>query len=303
MESTIMSMSNLKKSRAMKECERARIPNFVLETIVFLAIFILFQISAPFLMQLFIPLMRQAKDEAGLYVIQTAITNMMFLVIIIVPLLYCLFIEKRSIAGMGFYGNVGKSAVAGIAAGLGLTVLVAGSQILLGAGVIEWSGTLSVPVCIVFFLTTLIQSSGEEVLCRGFFMNSLGSRHSWVFAAVVNSVIFGAIHMGNPGVTPLAIINVVVAGILFSVIAIRYNLWVSCAAHAMWNFSEGYIFGSNISGNEAMMSVFSVTPTDKPTWLTGGEFGIEGSIVVFILYILAIALVLFLPRSSKRQEA
>lgn len=297
-----MLIVNLKKSRAMEECSKARIPWILLETIVFLAIFILFQILGPFLAKPFIPLIGQMNDEASAYVVENIISNSLFLIIIIIPILYCLFIEKRSIASMGFYGSGVKSTLAGLAAGFGLTVLVAMIQILLGAGRIEWSGTLAVPVGVVFFLVTLIQSSGEEVLCRGYFMNSLGSRHSWIFAAVANSVVFGAIHLGNPGVTPLAIINVIVAGILFSVIAIRYNLWVSCTAHAMWNFSEGYIFGSNISGNAAKMSVFSVTPANRPAWLTGGEFGIEGSIIVTLIYLIAIALILFLPQSLKEKR-
>ena len=293
---------NLKKSRAMEECSKARIPWVLLETIVFLAIFMLFQMSAPFLAKPFIPLIGQMNDEAGVYVVETIITNCLFLVIIIVPILYCLFIEKRSFASMGFYGSGAKSALVGLVVGFGLTVLVTMTQILLGVGRIEWSGKLALPVGIVFLLTTLIQSSGEEVLCRGYFMNSLGSRHSWIFAAVANSVIFGAIHMGNPGVTPLAITNVIVAGILFSVITIRYNLWISCTAHTMWNFSEGYIFGSNISGNAAKMSVFSIAPTDRPVWLTGGDFGIEGSIVVTIIYVIAIGLILFLPQSLNEKR-
>lgn len=147
----------------------------------------------------------------------------------------------------------------------------------------------------------IIQSSGEEVLCRGFLMNGLASKHSWAFAAFGNAVVFGAIHLANPGVSPLAVINVTIAGIFFSVITIRYNLWVSCGVHAMWNFSEGFIFGSSISGNAAQMSAFAVSPTNRPAWLTGGEFGIEGSIVVTVIYIIGIVLIMMIPRASKNK--
>ncbi len=293
-----MSMIHMEKSRAMKECRGARIPGIIVETMAFLAIFILFQLTGP-LAQPFVPMLVRGMDETDVYVVLTAVTNLMFLSLILFSMLYCLLLEKRSLASMGFYGNGGKSIFTGLAAGFFLTVLVAGIQILTGAGLVEWAGTLPVSTGILFFLTTLIQSSGEEILCRGYFMNSLGSRRSWVFAAVFNSLIFGAIHLLNPGVSPLAIANVVIAGIFFSVITIRYNLWAACGVHAMWNFSEGYIFGSNISGNAAKMSVFAVSPSSRPTWLTGGEFGIEGSIVVTIIYIIGIAAVLCLPRPSK----
>ena len=297
-----MSMIRLEKSRAMKECEKSRIPWVVVNAIVFVAIFICFQRVGPMLIQPFVPMLLRGKDEAGVYVTLTVLTNMMFLVLTILTMLYCLFIQKRSIASMGFYGSMGMSALVGIGTGLGLVVLVAGIQIALGAGLFAWSGTLPVFAGILFFLTTFIQSSGEEILCRGYFMNSLGGRHSCVFAVVVNAVVFGAVHLFNEGITPLAFINVTVAGIFFSVVAVRYNLWVSCWIHAMWNFSEGFIFGSSISGNEAMMSVFSVTPTNRPAWLTGGEFGIEGSIVVTIVYIIGIALVLLMPQFSRDRE-
>ena len=296
-----MSMIQLEKSRAMKECEKARIPWIVVEAAVFVAIFILFQAAAQIVVPPIFSVVARGLDEDGIYVAVTMLTNLIFVVLIIVPILYCMLVEKRSLSGLGFYGNAGKSVFAGILAGFGLTVLVAGIQILLGAGSIEWAGTLPIVSGVLIFLTTIIQSSGEEVLCRGFLMNGLASKHSWAFAAFGNAVVFGAIHLANPGVSPLAVINVTIAGIFFSVITIRYNLWVSCGVHAMWNFSEGFIFGSNISGNAAQMSAFAVSPTNRPAWLTGGEFGIEGSIVVTVIYIIGIVLIMMIPRVSKNK--
>lgn len=294
-----MSMIQLKKSRAMKECEKARIPRVWVEAIIFVAMLILFQVAAQIILPPIASALIRGMDEDGIYVVVTILTNLMFVMLIIVPILYCRLVEKRSIAGMGLYGNGVKSVLIGALAGFGLTVLVAGIQLLFGAGLIQWAGTLPVVSGILILLSTFVQSSGEEVLCRGFLMNGLAHKHSWIFAAAGNSVVFGLIHLANPGISPLAVINVTIAGILFSVITIRYNLWVSCGVHTMWNFSEGFIFGSNISGNAAQMSAFAVSPTNKPAWLTGGEFGIEGSIVVTIIYLIGIVLILLLPQSSK----
>jgi membrane protease YdiL (CAAX protease family) len=131
-------------------------------------------------------------------------------------------------------------------------------------------------------LFMLIVAFTEETLFRGYVLNNLlKSTNKWV-ALTITSVLFAAVHITNPGVSVIAIINIFVAGFLFGINYIyTRNLWFAVLFHFSWNFFQGPVFGYEVSGLD-MQSVLEQT-LSGPALLTGGKFGFEESLLCPVL--------------------
>jgi membrane protease YdiL (CAAX protease family) len=59
------------------------------------------------------------------------------------------------------------------------------------------------------------------------------------------------------------------------------NLWLPIGLHAAWNFTQGYLFGIPVSGvaEEGLVT----SRLSGPELVTGGGFGLEASVIAFVL--------------------
>jgi membrane protease YdiL (CAAX protease family) len=135
----------------------------------------------------------------------------------------------------------------------------------------------------------------EEVINRGIILPEIESRlGSWV-AIAVSSAIFAAYHIpltANP--TALAVASIFLAGLLMGgAYVYTRQLWLPIAIHAGWNFTQGAVFGVSVSGNEAGSNALLVGETAGPAWLSGGAYGLEGSLVTLAVLALGAAVVLW----------
>lgn len=151
------------------------------------------------------------------------------------------------------------------------------------------------PLSFVFiFAMVLIQSSAEELMCRGFLYQILIQRFkSPVVAILGNSLLFASLHLGNNGITVLSFIDICLSGILFSLMVYYMDsLWCAFAGHTAWNFTQAIIFGLPNSGNPAVYSVFKTNiDNSKNSFAYNVIFGIEGTVLSVI--VLALACVAF----------
>lgn len=223
----------------------------------------------------------------------------------LVTILYCRFIEKRSMASMGF---VRKSAVKNYLSGylLGVGMIALSVLFCVLAGAISFDEiTTPVPVglLLLFFFGFLVQGMSEEVLLRSYLMMSLQNKIPIFAAVVINSVLFAALHLGNPGITALSLMNLILFGVFASIFTlVTDNIWGICALHSAWNFAQGNLFGIEVSGMDTFATVFSLKPVQGKSLLHGGSFGLEGGLVVAILLILAIAVLLFIEKRKSRKS-
>jgi membrane protease YdiL (CAAX protease family) len=129
---------------------------------------------------------------------------------------------------------------------------------------------------VVVFIPAAIH---EEVLFRGYIFQTLRRIHPGA-AIVVSSLVFAALHARNNHITLLALGNLVVAGVLLALAYERYGrLWFPIGLHLLWNVFSGPILGYEVSGYASERTVLRTYATG-PEWLTGGRFGIEGSLWV-----------------------
>ena len=221
---------------------------------------------------------------------------------IIVLALYVKFVEKRSVRSMGF---VKEHAVTDYLLGMviAFAMFSACVGICVAFGAMQFGGYvldgqyLSLGLLFVGFL---IQGASEETVCRGFMMTTFGSKKGALAGMLFNSLVFGALHLGNPNVSVLPIVNIVLFGVLMSVLVLKLNsIWMACALHSIWNFVQGNFYGIQVSGRDMGTSVFRFNVGEGMDWLTGGSFGIEGGLACTIVQVVVIAVILLVkPREE-----
>ena len=125
----------------------------------------------------------------------------------------------------------------------------------------------------------------EELWMRALLFRLLWRAFGPVPALAVVAAVFAALHLANPGATALAGATVAMAGVMFCALyALTGRLWVPIGVHAAWNLAQGYLFGAAVSGGDLGGSITVSTAREgAPTWLTGGAFGPEASVVALAL--------------------
>jgi hypothetical protein len=119
----------------------------------------------------------------------------------------------------------------------------------------------------------------EELVFRGYPYQLLRRWKRW-FAIALSSLVFAALHAGNSDVTALALLNIFLGGIVLALAYERHRrLWMPIGLHFAWNMMSGPILGYEVSGFAARESLMT-TMVIGPPLITGGGFGIEGSVVM-----------------------
>jgi hypothetical protein len=60
------------------------------------------------------------------------------------------------------------------------------------------------------------------------------------------------------------------------------RLWLGIGLHAAWNYTQGSVYSGVVSGNAPPEGFFK-SSLQGPDWLTGGSFGVEASVVAFLI--------------------
>lgn len=151
-----------------------------------------------------------------------------------------------------------------------------------------------------YFLLMTAVGFQEELLFRGyqlrnlsegFNLESITSRQAAIGAMVLTAVIFGAMHMGNPGASIVSTVNVMLAGLVLAwPYLVTGELALPIGIHVAWNFFQGGVYGFPVSGMPWRTALIQVKQ-QGPEWATGGSFGPEagvagllGLVAVVLLY-------------------
>lgn len=161
-------------------------------------------------------------------------------------------------------------------------------------------GIKSLPGILVILPGWILQSSTEEILSRGWLMNVVGAKHKPLVGFVLSSVVFGFIHILNPGVDPLSILNIILVGFMLGLYVIyTHDLWGACGIHAAWNFSQANIFGFSVSRMDAASDSLLKFSSSGKNLLTGGAFGPEANIFSTIIISLTIIVLVIKLRNKE----
>ena len=129
----------------------------------------------------------------------------------------------------------------------------------------------------------------EEMVFRGVIMSLIRERWNTKAAILVPSVLFASVHLIGMNFSVLSCILVLMAGtmvgVMFSMIAMESDsVWNSGIVHSIWNI---IIIGGGLGISEKVSedSVMTYVLHSKSFVITGGEFGIEASVIALIGYI------------------
>ena len=175
-------------------------------------------------------------------------------------------------------GNTVKKFLLGLLIGGGMNGLCILAAYLHGDISLAFSGVDILPLLFIF-VCVFIQSSSEELLCRSYFYQKFFHRYNAVVAIAGNSLFFAMLHLGNPGINAPAFIDLLLSGLMFSLMVYYMDsIWCAFAAHTAWNYTQNIIFGLPNSGLRVPFSIFKLNEgTVKDSFFYNAAFGIEGT--------------------------
>jgi uncharacterized protein len=224
---------------------------------------------------------------------------------LLVAVIIMSLIEKRSFGdyGLPLGQSFGKRFWQGFPYGFAmLTLLLVAIGALHGfsLGAVDLSTGAALHYGLLYGIAFVLVGLFEEFSFRGYMQATLGSGIGFWPAAILLSIGFGAIHLGNSGE---AIFGAAMAGSFGLVAAFALsrtgNLWFPIGMHAGWDWAETYFYGTPDSGLLATGHLFN-SSFHGANWMTGGSVGPEGSYFVPVVLALgALGIHFLFPAKQK----
>lgn len=199
--------------------------------------------------------------------------------------LYALFVrwfEKHGPQDLPLKKGLSHTA-AGLGVGLGYFVVVVALMMAFGVYRITGTGNEWSDIVDSFFVFLLV-AIGEEMIFRGVMFRWIDEKWGFAAALVVSALVFGFVHITNDNASWWSSLAIAIeAGLLLGAIY-KYSgtLWMPIGVHWAWNFSQGNIFGFEVSGTDAGASLLHSSVSGSE-WLTGGAFGAEASVISVVV--------------------
>lgn len=216
------------------------------------------------------------------------------------------YVDRRPMASMGLV-RPARSMIDGIVPGFffGLAPIVIASIVLYFIGGFQLEGFSVSIETLVMVPVFMLMAFQEEIVFRGYLLQNLIDIHRNRFGIVFTSIVFWLVHGMNPAAwsSPVVSVNLIGAGVVLG-LAYQFsrNIWFPTALHFGWNFGQGVLLSIPVSGITLDGILRLKRNETMPNWLTGGEFGLEGSIVITALEVGMIVL-LFCGLRSQQHEA
>ena len=194
-------------------------------------------------------------------------------------LLYVRFVEWRR---AGEVSLVGAAREAARGAALGGALMSGAVGILWLAGFYHVAAAHPPAALVPAAGFMIVAAYGEELLLRVIFFRILEEWLGTGWALAVSAGLFGLLHQANPHATPISTASITLAGALLgAAFAVTRRIWLPAGVHFGWNFLQGGIFGLPVSGYKT--AGLLVASLAGPPALSGGTFGVEGSLLSIAL--------------------
>jgi membrane protease YdiL (CAAX protease family) len=142
-------------------------------------------------------------------------------------------------------------------------------------------------------LAVLVNVLVQQLLLTGYLFAMIRARAGLLAALAVSAVLFCAYHAPAFQGEWLPALNVFITANLFCLAReISGAIWLPIGMHAAWNFLLGPALGLTVSGTDELATGWRAFALDGPAWATGGDFGLEGSVLVTVTTTLLVAAIL-----------
>jgi uncharacterized protein len=159
-------------------------------------------------------------------------------------------------------------------------------------------------------LLFVFAAAAEEILFRGYLLQTLTRAHLAWLAVLLTSVPFAAVHLNNPHAVPgFTFVNTALAGVWLAAAYLRTrSLWLPLGLHWAWNWAQASLLGLPVSGIERIAPAPLLQAMNAgPDWLTGGAYGIEGGAACTVALLISTVIIwrtkLFTPADVASEQA
>jgi len=199
-------------------------------------------------------------------------------------------VERRRVTDLA-RTSAARHVLIGAGIGLMLSAATVGVLALFGAYTITGWGSITGALAVAGTMCAIAVS--EEVFFRGVVFRLLQGRWGAGLALGVSAILFGLVHLVNPGASLWGAVAIAIeAGLLLGAAYLATgSLWLAFGLHFGWNVATVGIFGTVTSGAEARDSLVTAV-TSGPGWFSGGSFGPEGSVIAIAVCSVTTALLL-----------
>lgn len=206
------------------------------------------------------------------------------------------FIDRKPLMSIGLsWENKAKEMLIGL--GFAFAFIAGLFLVLIAVGAIKFTGYEGFkPGVFIVSMMLFLAAFDEEIIFRGYILNSMmdSSKNRWI-ALGGSSLLFALMHAANPGVWSnwVPMTELFAAGFILGIsYTFTKNLWFPTFFHFGWNFFQG-LLGFEISGiNVDSWKIISHENTGNvPDIVSGGVFGIEGSVITLTCTIICTYLI------------
>ena len=199
-----------------------------------------------------------------------------------------LSLEGRPIASLGFRldRRAVPGAFGGVALGLAVGLLVV--ALIAATGAVRWQadggsvGDWAAAAISSLWLLAL-PAAAEEAMLRGYPLQALSEVWGAGWALLGTSIVFALLHLNNPEMGWVGLVNIAGAGLFLGALFLRTgSLWWASGAHLGWNWSHAFLADMSVSGLDLVDAPLVEPVLSGPTWLSGGGFGPEGSVLATV---------------------
>jgi uncharacterized protein len=201
-------------------------------------------------------------------------------------------LEKRNLSTLGFQRkSIIYDTSIGFLIGIFWIIISFTGQFLFGTLFKGAHNSIPAGSFIIYGIALLINASLQEILFRGYLFQTIENNMNAISAIFITSVLFMGMHVGaiKAGIIPS--LNVFGAGLVFAIAYYKTkNLWMPIAIHFVWNFSTSSILYTPLNEYHGL-ELFQLRGN---TLLSGGETGVEATVITTFTIIIIIAIELFL---------
>lgn len=228
------------------------------------------------------------------------------------------FLDRRYFYDFGFRLNASWWADLGFGLALGAGLVTCITLVEISTGWVTITGTAGRSAdhasnyagILLLLFAFILGGISEELWNRGYLLKNLAEGLNFNFfsprgailsAAVGTSVIFGLLHISNPGASGMSTLGLMLAGMLYAAAyVLTGELAIPIGYHITWNFFQGGVFGFPVSGYTFSVSLLTTQVRGPDLW-TGGTFGAEAGLLGILSRLVGILLILVWVRLRYRK--
>lgn len=216
--------------------------------------------------------------------------------VIMTTLFFVKIIEKNTI-NMGLFDTIMKNGLLGLIFGIcwiGIPIFL-----LFVFGTIKFSGINSIPYLWIWILSALINVIMQEYLVRGYLFSLIKKEYNILAATIITTLLFTLLHGGAFDAGIIAVINVITMSVFMSLLLVYTNTLIApIMAHGIWNI-VGSLMGYISLADDYPVLINSIIIGNQI--ITGGEYKLEGSVIILILNIINIIILIWLIKKKKKK--